>query len=85
MILSGSDDDNFNRYLFEYRHDGSEYGIVIQARSPEEAKERINALNFARYCGEVKGTVHIPSTGRIGRICRVLTGKLAPFFESHKQ
>lgn len=79
MILSDLDDDTFNRYLFEYRHGGSEYGIVIHARSPEEANERINALNFARYCGEVKATVHIPGTGRIGRICRVLMGKLAPF------
>lgn len=55
--------DEFFDYLFEYRHDGSEYGIVISARSPAEAKERINALNFARYCGEVKATIHIP-TGR---------------------
>ena len=70
MILSGSD-DRFNRYLFEYRHDGSEYGIVICARSPEEAKERINALNFARYCGEVQATIHVPDVGSaLGRIFR---------------
>lgn len=69
MFLSGSD-DKFSRYLFEYRHDGSEYGIVINARSPTEAKERINALNFARYCGEVRATIHVPSVGLIGRIIR---------------
>lgn len=66
MILSGSD-DKFNRYLFEYRHDGSEYGIVISARSPAEAKERINALNFARYCGEVQATIHVPDVGGMWR------------------
>lgn len=69
MFLSGSD-DKFCRYLFEYRHDGAEYGVVISARSPAEAKERINALNFARYCGEVKATIHVPSAGLIGRIIR---------------
>lgn len=70
MILSGSD-DKFNRYLFEYRHDGSEYGIVISARSPAEAKERINALNFARYQGEVQATIHVPDVlGFFGRSLR---------------
>lgn len=70
MFLSGSD-DAFNRYLFEYRHDGSEYGIVISARTPAEAKERINALNFARYCGEVHATIHVPDVGpNLGRRIR---------------
>jgi hypothetical protein len=70
MILSGSD-DQFHRYLFEYRHDGSEYGIVIDARSPAEAKERLNALNFARYCGEVQATIHVPNVGGfLGRSIR---------------
>lgn len=73
MILSDLDGDSFNRYLFEYRHGGSEYGIVIHARSPEEANERINALNFARYCGEVKATVHIPGTGRGRTTSRLLS------------
>jgi len=75
MILSGSD-DKFSQYLFEYRHDGSEYGIVINARSPAEAKERINALNLARYCGEVQATVHVPGAGLIGRIIRALTASI---------
>lgn len=84
MILSGSD-DQFNRYLFEYRHDGSEYGIVIDARSPAEAKERINALNFARYCGEVQATIHVPgTTGLIGRMSRVLIRMLAGFSGGRK-
>lgn len=70
MILSGSD-DKFSQYLFEYRHDGSEYGIVISARSPAEARERINALNFARYQGEVQATIHVPNVGSaLGRIFR---------------
>ena len=69
MILSGPD-VRFNQYLFEYRHDGAEYGIVIMARSPAEAKERINALNFARYKGEVQATIHVPSAGLIGRIIK---------------
>ena len=63
-----SSDNEFNRYLFEYRHDNSEWGIEIVARSPEEAKERLNSLNWARYQGEVKAKVRVPSTRFISRI-----------------
>lgn len=70
--LSLSEDNaEFKRYLFEYRHAGAEWGIEILARSPQEAKERIQALTWARYQGEIQATLHIP-TGksilrRIGR------------------
>lgn len=75
MILSGTD-EGFSRYLFEYRHGGSEYGIVISARSPAEAKERINALNFARYKGEVQATIHVPDVLGLGRRLTTLVRKL---------
>lgn len=61
-------DAKFTRYLFEYRHDGSDWGIEILARSPEEAKERVKSLTWARYQGEIKAKVSIPATGIIRRI-----------------
>ena len=61
-------DSGYNRYLFEYRHDGSDWGLEIVARSPDEAKERIKSLTWARYQGEVKAKVHIPPTGLRNRI-----------------
>jgi hypothetical protein len=64
--FDGSSD--FNRYLFEYRHGGSEWGIEITARSPEEAKERLNSLAWARYRGEVKATFPIPAMGLVSRL-----------------
>ncbi|AZN97182.1 hypothetical protein EJ066_07705 [Mesorhizobium sp. M9A.F.Ca.ET.002.03.1.2] len=69
VSFSGSDVE-FNRYLFEYRHGGAEWGVEIVARSPEEAKERIKSLGWARYQGEIKTTVHIPTVGLFKRIAR---------------
>lgn len=58
-------DNGFNRYLFEYRHEGSEWGLEITARSPDEAKERIKSLAWARYQGEIKAKVPVPAAGLI--------------------
>lgn len=66
-------DDAFNRYLFEYRHDGSEWGIEIIARSPEEAKERLKSLAWARYQGEIKAKIPLPTSGVFFRIARWLS------------
>lgn len=69
--FDGSDDE-FNRYLFEYRHDGSEWGIEIVARSPADARERLKALAFARYQGEVRYKIPVPGTGLFRRFVSVL-------------
>lgn len=61
-------DSGFNRYLFEYRHDDAEWGIEIVARSPQEAKERLKSLTWARYKGEVRAKVHIPAMRPLMRI-----------------
>ncbi len=66
----------FKRYLFEYSHDGSESGIEIVATSPDDARERLKAINWARYQGEIKATVPIPSVrpllGVAARLKRVI-------------
>lgn len=53
----------FKRYLFEYRHENSEWGIEIVATSPQDARERLKALTWARYQGEIQAKVTIPSGG----------------------
>ncbi|CAD5300692.1 hypothetical protein BOSE62_70399 [Bosea sp. 62] len=67
------------RYLFEYRHDGAEWGVEIAARSPEEAKRRLQAMTWARFEGEIKASARIPGAGTIHRIvtrCRHLTKRI---------
>jgi hypothetical protein len=61
ISFSGSD-NKFHRYLFEYQHDGADWGIEICARSPQEAKERINSLAWARYKGEIKANIPLSPT-----------------------
>ena len=51
----------FQRYLFDYRHDSSEWGIEIEATSPEDAKKRLQALAWANYRGRVAATIPLPS------------------------
>ncbi|WLS02359.1 hypothetical protein [Shinella oryzae] len=65
-------DAEYNRYLFEYRHEGSEWGIEIIARSPADAQARLKALVFARYQGEIKYKIPVPRTGLFRRFASVL-------------
>lgn len=60
-VQSFQDTVDFKQYLFEYRHDGSEWGIEIAASSPEDAKKRIQALAWAHYKGRVAATIPLPS------------------------
>ncbi len=60
--------DGYGRYLFEYRYADSDWGIEITAKSPQEAHERINALTWARYQGEIAATIPIPGARIISRI-----------------
>lgn len=58
----------YNRYLFEYRHDGSEWGIEIVAKSPQDAQERLKAISWARYKGEVTMTIPVSGARLVPRI-----------------
>jgi hypothetical protein len=58
--------DGYNRYLFEYQYEGSEWGLEIIARSPEEAEKRLAALAWAKYKGEI--AVRIPVPGLLKRM-----------------
>jgi hypothetical protein len=59
---------SYGRYLFEYRHDGSEWGIEIVAKSPQDAQERLKAISWANYKGEIAAKVHVPGARILDRI-----------------
>jgi hypothetical protein len=59
---------DYGRYLFEYRHDGSEWGIEIVARSPQDARERLKAISWANYKGEIAAKIPIPGASLIERV-----------------
>lgn len=46
-------DKPFKTYLFSYRHDGCDWGLEIKATDASDAKERLKAITFARYDGEL--------------------------------
>ena len=46
-----------NRYLFEYRFRGEEWGLEIMAESPEDAVARVQSLPWAKYKGQIYLTV----------------------------
>jgi hypothetical protein len=60
--------EGYGRHLFEYRYGNSEWGIEITAKSPQEARERLNALTWARYKGEIAATIPVPGARWIKRI-----------------
>jgi hypothetical protein len=58
--------DEFRDYLFEYRFEESWWSITIRARSENEAKQRLSALAWAQYRGEIFATIRIPGSGIFG-------------------
>ena len=59
-MISFSEWGAYGRYLFEYRHDGSEWGLEIVAKSPEDARQRLKALSWATYKGEIAAKMRRP-------------------------
>jgi hypothetical protein len=64
-IVSG---EKYNQYLFEYRFNDAHWGIEITATSPMEAKERLKALAWAQYKGEVAMKIAVPGGSWVERI-----------------
>ncbi|PJG51179.1 hypothetical protein CVM73_32270 [Bradyrhizobium forestalis] len=72
IISNGSD---VRRYLFEYKFDNSEWGIEIVAANPTEANERLKAISWAQYKGEIYAKVPVvpgPMVRALSRIRSVL-------------
>ena len=59
---------DFKRYLFEYRFQGDAWGIEIMARSPQEAKYRVQALPLAQYKGEIALTVAVEKPSTLSKV-----------------
>lgn len=57
-------------FLFNYRFDGADWSISIFARDPAEAREKIKAVSFARFEGELYA--RIPAVPGAGWLTRVL-------------
>lgn len=57
--MSVSNDVEFRRYLFEYKYDGAEWGIEIKAANPAEARERLKAISWAGYKGEIRTAIPV--------------------------
>jgi hypothetical protein len=43
----------YGKYLFEYRFKDAEWAFEVIAASPEEARERLKAISWAQYKGEI--------------------------------
>lgn len=50
-------------FLFEYGFAGETWGITIHAKDLMEAREKIKAVTFARYKGEVAAKIPISPRG----------------------
>lgn len=50
-------DNQYATHLFSYRYDGREYTVDIIAKDAAEAKERLKALAWAKYDGELVARV----------------------------
>lgn len=58
-------------HLFRYRFQGKEYAFDIPAASPAEAKERLKAIAWAQYDGELVASVPV-ELGLFARIAVAL-------------
>jgi len=67
-MAGGPSEDEYRRYLFEYRHDSSAWGIEIVATSPRDAQERLKAISWAHYKGELAAKTPVPAGELLARI-----------------
>lgn len=51
----------YKTHLFTYNFDGAKWDFTIKAKTPEEAKERLNRMLYAEYTGEVMGSIPVSS------------------------
>ncbi|EKS30904.1 hypothetical protein [Afipia felis] len=62
---------SYERYLFEYRFENAEWALEIVASSPDEAKERLKAISWAKYKGEIFAKITVPTNPVAGIIDRI--------------
>lgn len=67
-MSSFSVSEGYQQYLFEYRFGDSVWGIQIAAKNADEARERLKAISWAQYKGEIFATIPVPGAGLWKRI-----------------
>ena len=51
----------YKTYLFTYSFDGANWQLPIKAKTPEEARARLNRMLYAEYTGELVASIPAPS------------------------
>ena len=69
---------DYKTYLFTYNFDGASWQLPIKAKTPEEAKARLDRLHYAQYSGELIAALPVHST--LERIIRAIR----QFFRSNQ-
>lgn len=52
---------DYKTYLFTYYFDGANWELPIKAKTPEEARARLNRVLYAEYTGELIASIPVPS------------------------
>lgn len=53
---------DYKTFLFTYNFDGAKWELPIKAKTPEEARARLNNALYAEYSGELMASLPIPTT-----------------------
>jgi hypothetical protein len=53
---------DYKTYLFTYTFEGARWELPIKAKTPEEARARLNRIIYAEYSGELVASIPVPST-----------------------
>ena len=52
---------DYKTFLFTYNFDGAKWEFPIKAKTPEEARARLNRVLYAEYSGELVASLPVPS------------------------
>mgnify|MGYP001558734045 CR=1 FL=1 len=52
---------DYKTYLFTYHFDGASWQLPIKAKTPEEARARLNRAPYAQYTGELVSSISVDS------------------------
>ena len=61
---------DYKTFLFTYSFDGSKWQLPIKAKSPEEARARLDRALYAEYTGELVAS--IPATNPFPRLANLI-------------
>lgn len=53
---------DYKTFLFTYNFDGASWELPIKAKTPEEARARLDRLHYAQYSGELVASVPVHSS-----------------------